>query len=175
MMMEVILTRLRDFSCKNVTFDTCNTARAIGFKDLPPTNRGSCPREAVQTESCMAGGEGSGLYKLDIESALAWLRRELIEMRSQDQALVRQLMDLHAGIQELKLECAEADEEEEEAEEDTEEEGSWDFGSEAGGSGSSVDSSSGEGFYISSLSSRINPPPLGSLPKRAFNRRSSMP
>ncbi|KAJ7999944.1 hypothetical protein DPEC_G00199650 [Dallia pectoralis] len=171
--MEVILTRLRDFSCKDVTFVTYNTAQTIGFRDPPSTNRDSCLREGIQTESCIPGGKCSGLYKLDIESALAWLRRELIEMRSQDQVLVRQLMDLHAGIQELKREYAE---EMEEVEEETEEEGSWDIGSEAGGSVCSICSSLGEGgFYISSLSERSTPPHLGSLPKREFNRRSSVP
>ena len=45
-------------------------------------------------------------------------------MRSQDQVLIRQLMDLHEGIQELKLEYAEAELELEEEEEEEEEESS---------------------------------------------------
>ncbi|KAK6323610.1 hypothetical protein J4Q44_G00059490 [Coregonus suidteri] len=176
-MMEVVLTRLRDFSSKDVSFDACKSTGPVVSRD-PRTTRDPCPVEGLRMEGCMAGGDGSSPYKLDIENALAWLRRELMEMRSQDQALIRQLMDLHAGIQELKLECAEAEEEEEEeVDEETEEEGSWDFGSEAGGSGSSVYSSSGEvGFSISCLSTRMTPPPLGSsLPKRTFSRRSSLP
>lgn len=56
-----------------------------------------------------------------------------MEMRSQDQILIQQLMELHAGIQELKLECAEAEEGQEEEEEELDEEEevqSWDSGSE---------------------------------------------
>ncbi|XP_070995798.1 glutamate-rich protein 4 [Oncorhynchus clarkii lewisi] len=174
-MMEVVLTRLRDFSSKDATFDACKSTVPVVSGD-PRTIRDPCPEEGLRMAGCMAGVQSSSTYKLDIESALAWLRRELMEMRSQDQALIRQLMDLHAGIQELKLECAEAEEEEEEDDE-TEEEGSWDFGSEAGGSGSSVYSSSGEvGFSISCLSTRMTPPPLGSsLPRRTSSRRSSLP
>ncbi|XP_023831542.1 protein FAM167A-like [Salvelinus sp. IW2-2015] len=51
--------------------------------------------------------------KLYIESALAWLHRELMEMQSQDQALIQQLMDPHTAIQELKLESGEEEEKEE--------------------------------------------------------------
>ncbi|XP_019641661.1 PREDICTED: protein FAM167A-like [Branchiostoma belcheri] len=39
----------------------------------------------------------------DIDRALNWLRRELIDMRSQDQALARQLMSLRKEIHRLKL------------------------------------------------------------------------
>ncbi|XP_056404873.1 uncharacterized protein C20orf202 homolog [Hyla sarda] len=35
---------------------------------------------------------------------LSWLRSELSEMRIQDQRLLAQLRDLHAGIQEYRLE-----------------------------------------------------------------------
>lgn len=92
-----------------------------------------------------------------------------MEMRSQDQALIRQLMDLHTGIQELKLDCAEIEGGEEN---EPEEEGCWESGSEGGGS--SVYSSSVEvGLSISCLSSRITPYPHG--PKRLFCRRSSVP
>ncbi|XP_023667550.1 uncharacterized protein [Paramormyrops kingsleyae] len=125
--MEVVLTRLRDFSRKTATFE-----------DFKPTAVMS--DRASQREHDLARGgqfvdEDGGPCQLDIESALAWLRRELMEMRSQDQILIQQLMELHAGIQELKLECAEAEEELEEEEEeeelDEEEEAkSWDSGSE---------------------------------------------
>lgn len=114
-------------------------------------------------------GEGDA-DRLDIETALAWLRKELMEMRSQDQALIRQLMDLHDGIQELKQECAKATEEEEEVEP------YWDSGSE--GEGSSMSSFSGEMcFYpsICSFATCMSPVPLGYMPKRAFSRRSSVP
>lgn len=90
-----------------------------------------------------------------------------MEMRSQDQALIRQLMELHSGIQELKQELSEEEQEEETDEE--EEEGSyWDSGSERG-SGSIC--SSGEVVF-----SFLKMPhyPLG-LSKRAFSRRSSVP
>ncbi|XP_072771740.1 uncharacterized protein [Nerophis lumbriciformis] len=120
-MMEVVLTRLRDFSCKVTTFDEHEPGAAC----RDPPSRAECPRKG-----CSAG-EGP---KLDIESALAWLRRELIEMRSQDQALVRQLMELHSGIQELKQELSE------EEEDDDEEGNTWDSESEQG----SVYSSCGE-------------------------------
>lgn len=92
-------------------------------------------------------------------------------MRSQDQALIRQLMDLHDGIQELKQECAIAPEEEEE-----EVEPYWDSGSEGGGS--STSSFSGEMcFYpaICSFATCMSPVTLGYMPKRAFSRRSSVP
>ncbi|XP_070534040.1 protein FAM167A-like [Ptychodera flava] len=42
--------------------------------------------------------------KEDIESAIEWLRRELIDMRSQDQSLARQLVQIHREIQRLRLE-----------------------------------------------------------------------
>ncbi|XP_026881240.2 alanine and arginine-rich domain-containing protein-like [Electrophorus electricus] len=155
--MEVVLTRLRDFSCKEATFDD---------RDRPAAE-----------EVCRVGSlspHHSG--RLDIESALAWLRRELMEMRSQDQVLIRQLMDLHAGIQELKQEYVlDNGEEEEEAVPEEEEEPCWDSGSEAGGSSSS--SYSGESslypsvyplFHISALHFSFQP-------KRAFSRRSSVP
>ncbi|XP_056256247.1 protein FAM167A-like [Seriola aureovittata] len=161
-MMEVVLTRLRDFSCKTSTFDDCK-----------PAGQTSCREPRTRTdhrrEGCTAGGEGT---KLDIESALAWLRRELMEMRSQDQALIRQLMELHSGIQELKQELSEEEQEEETDEE--EEEGSyWDSESEQGSG--SVYSSSGEaGFSISYL--KMSPPlRSGVSSKKAFSRRSSVP
>lgn len=97
-------------------------------------------------------------------------------MRSQDQALIRQLMELHSGIQELKQELSEEEQEEEtdEKEAEEEEEGSyWDSESDRGSG--SVYSDSGEvGFPISC---RKMPPPLysGVLSKTAFSRRSSVP
>ncbi|GAA6222886.1 protein FAM167A-like [Lates japonicus] len=159
-MMDVVLTRLRDFSCKTSTFD-----------DREPAGRSPCRDPWTRTdplrEECTAGGERN---KVDIESALAWLRRELMEMRSQDQALIRQLMELHSGIQELKQELSE-EEQEEETDEEEEEGSCWDSESEQG-SGSVY---SGEaGFSISFLKM---PLPLysGVLSKRALSRRSSVP
>uniref|UniRef100_A0AAR2JQ48 Uncharacterized protein n=1 Tax=Pygocentrus nattereri TaxID=42514 RepID=A0AAR2JQ48_PYGNA len=152
--MEVVLTRLRDFSCKEATFNDCKAA--VMFREQPATE-----------DACRTAG------RLDIESALAWLRRELMEMRSQDQALIRQLMDLHEGIQELKQECAVEYEEEEE--QDVDEEPCWDSGSETGGS--SASSYSGEMCFYPSIYSpfHTSPLPVGFLPKRAFSRRSSVP
>ncbi|XP_062265219.1 potassium voltage-gated channel subfamily A member 4-like [Platichthys flesus] len=164
-MMEVVLTRLRDFSCKTSTF---NGGEGAG--------QSACRETRTRTEHLRdtAGGEGS---KMDIESALAWLRRELMEMRSQDQALIRQLMELHSGIQELKQELSEEEEEEEETDEDEEEGSYWGSESEqgSGSSSGSVYSSSGE--VGSSTSFLKIPPPLYNrkLSKRAFSRRSSMP
>ncbi|KAL7830505.1 hypothetical protein SRHO_G00316320 [Serrasalmus rhombeus] len=159
--MEVVLTRLRDFSCKEATFNDCKAA--VMFREQPATE------DACRTASMDRDHTG----RLDIESALAWLRRELMEMRSQDQALIRQLMDLHEGIQELKQECAVEYEEEEE--QDVDEEPCWDSGSETGGS--SASSYSGEMCFYPSIYSpfHTSPLPVGFLPKRAFSRRSSVP
>uniref|UniRef100_A0A3Q1FWQ0 Si:ch211-153f2.7 n=1 Tax=Acanthochromis polyacanthus TaxID=80966 RepID=A0A3Q1FWQ0_9TELE len=83
--MDVVLTRLKDFSCRTPSF-----------------SEAAVPRES-RTGGC----------RLDLESSLAWLRREL-ELRSLDQVLIRQLMELNSGIQELKMELSEEDEEDEE-------------------------------------------------------------
>ncbi|KAJ8267671.1 hypothetical protein COCON_G00128430 [Conger conger] len=165
--MELVLTRLRDFSCKAATFNDRKSAEMTICREA---QRDNCAANGSQRETCLAG-EGSPT-QLDIESALAWLRRELMEMRSQDQVLIQKLMDLHMGIQELKLECAEAEEEEE-----AELEG-WDSGSEAGSS--SEYSSSGEVRFAGSLSATSMPPPFllyhsRSLPRQHFSRRSSVP
>lgn len=65
--MEVVLTRLRDFSCKETSFDDCKAA-------------GMCRDHSSSPEVCRgkraAGDGGSG--RLDIETALAWLRKELV-------------------------------------------------------------------------------------------------
>lgn len=61
--MEVVLTQLRDFSCKSPTFDE-------------PAGQSACrgpPRRAERLGEAAEGGR-----KLDIESALAWLRKELV-------------------------------------------------------------------------------------------------
>ena len=69
-----------------------------------------------------------------------------MEMRSQDQALIRQLMELHSGIQELKQELSE-EEQGEETDEEQEQGSYWDSDSE-NGSGS-IYSTSGEMVFIS--------------------------
>ncbi|XP_043922998.1 protein FAM167A-like [Protopterus annectens] len=131
--MELVLTHLKDFSCKSATFnDSSSTA------ELQLFHRNS--------------GEERN-RKLDIESSLAWLKKELMEMRYLDQMLVKQLMELHAGIQELKLEYCDMN----------------DLGSDS--ETDSICSSTGDGcpsplsinstFYVTS--------------RRTFCRRSSMP
>uniref|UniRef100_A0A3Q2XL03 Protein FAM167A-like n=2 Tax=Hippocampus comes TaxID=109280 RepID=A0A3Q2XL03_HIPCM len=155
--MEVVLTRLRDFTCKAATFDACTPAGVC----RDPRSRLDCPRNGV------AAGEEN---KLDIESALAWLRRELMEMRSQDQVLIRQLMELHSGIQELKQELSE--EEEEAKEEELNEEGSsWYSESEQG----SVYSSSGEELSPFPFSKKPWCLHSTSFAGKSFSRRSSLP
>ena len=75
--MEVVLTRLRDFSCKEATFDTCKSAAALPHRD-------------VESRGCLAGEEPRGdsppreshTHRLDIETALAWLRKELVRPHS---------------------------------------------------------------------------------------------
>ncbi|KAG8567204.1 hypothetical protein GDO81_013537 [Engystomops pustulosus] len=42
--------------------------------------------------------------EMPLEPALSWLRRELSEMRIQDQRLLAQLRNLHAMIREYRLE-----------------------------------------------------------------------
>ena len=73
-MTEMVLTRLRDFSCRVATFD--EPAGSGVCRD--PRTRDSSPGEGVPKVGCPTGG-GSP-YGLDIESALAWLRRELVSL-----------------------------------------------------------------------------------------------
>lgn len=94
-----------------------------------------------------------------------------MELRSQDQALIRQLMELHSGIQELKQELSEEEETDEDEEED--EEGACYWNSESDGGSGSIYCSLGE-----SGTSFLNMRPLRytsvSL-KKAFSRRGSAP
>lgn len=161
--MEVVLTRLRDFSCKTSTFDDGKLAEQSAWRDPQIQND-------HLREGCTAGGEGT---KLDIESALAWLRRELMEMRSQDQALIRQLMELHSGIQELKQELSEEEEEEEDSDEDEHKGSYWDSESEQG-SGSFY-SNSREMVFNTSCQKMPRPFYTEGFPERVFYRRSSVP
>ncbi|TRZ01699.1 hypothetical protein DNTS_003585 [Danionella cerebrum] len=141
--MDVVLCKLRDFSSREMSLHECGA-------ELERVRLGNGRRD---------GGQ------MDLESALAWLRRELMLLRSQDQALIRQLMDLHQGIQELRQEC-------EVATKDDEDEAGWFSGSE--GAGSSISScSSGEMSICPPLSSisYLRPASL----RRGFGRRSSVP
>lgn len=191
--MEVVLTRLRDFSSREATFGTCKS-HAAALPRRATRNGQPLPDQELREDG---SHQETNNHRLDIGTALAWLRKELIEMRSQDQVLIRQLMDLHTGIQELKLECAEAElelaEEEQESEEDEYEEeySCWELASDADASGSnsrrstsSALTDSGESnVYLSSTSS-FTPPfhmptPSYSLfayrPKQHILRRNSLP
>lgn len=156
--MEVVLTQLRDFSCKSPTFD-----------DREPAGQSVC-RGPPRRAECL-GEAAEGGRKLDIESALAWLRKELMELRSQDQALIRQLMELHSGIQELKQELSEEEETDEDGEEDEEGACYWDSESD-GGSGSIYCSSGETGTSFLNMRPRRY---TSVSSKKVFSRRSSVP
>ncbi|MBN3284987.1 F167A protein, partial [Polyodon spathula] len=133
--MELVLTRLKDFSLKSATFNDCKSAEIPSFRNSQDDE------------------EESRQQKLDIESALAWLRKELMEMRSQDQMLIKQLMELHNGIQELKQECTD---------------------------GNDVDSESDTEDSIYSSSGDVCPSPFSATAlyistRKTSSRRSSMP
>ncbi|XP_020928490.1 protein FAM167A [Sus scrofa] len=72
---------------------------------LPPRAPGQHPppnRRASQDDEPQATGRLEGFESID--EALAWLRKELTEMRLQDQQLARQLMRLRSDIHKLKIE-----------------------------------------------------------------------
>lgn len=154
-MMEVVLNRLKDFSCKTSTFECKAAAGTVGrrWQDIPSG-----------AEPFRAAGPAAAGGRLDIENALAWLRTELMEMRFQDQALIRQLMELHSGIQQLKQELAEEAEEEVSGERTGSE---WD--SDSDHSSSSQYSSSGE---VSCLNTPVK---IYTRGFRTETRRSSVP
>lgn len=68
--MEVVLTRLRDFSCREASFEDYKAA--VIFREQPLTEE----TYRKQREKCVRAG------RLDIESALAWLRRELVRCKT---------------------------------------------------------------------------------------------
>ncbi|XP_036096620.1 protein FAM167A [Molossus molossus] len=63
----------------------------------PPPSEGASQDEATQPTGKLEGFE-------NIDEAIAWLRKELMEMRLQDQQLARQLMRLRSDINKLKIE-----------------------------------------------------------------------
>ncbi|CAO2591292.1 Protein FAM167A [Lemmus lemmus] len=63
---------------------------------LPP------PRSASRGDGPLTTGKLEGFRSID--EAIAWLRKELAEMRLQDQQLARQLMRLRGDINKLKIE-----------------------------------------------------------------------
>ncbi|XP_078664955.1 protein FAM167A-like [Branchiostoma floridae x Branchiostoma belcheri] len=103
--MEVITRRLEEFTSRPPSFESSPEA-------LTAVRRPWLPEPAAEHEPavpCLNGPVSPADTSMEnrkggIESALAWLRKELLEMRSQDQALIQQLMKLHVGIQELKAE-----------------------------------------------------------------------
>lgn len=60
--MEVVLTRLRDFSCKDTSFDNCTSAVR-------------CRDSSTDQKVCRGERDAD---RLDIENSLAWLRKELV-------------------------------------------------------------------------------------------------
>ncbi|XP_047430311.1 protein FAM167A [Mugil cephalus] len=71
-----------------------------------PERKPVTPRKAVANSDVIQCKLSSGVLKgfKNIDEALAWLRRELTEMRLQDQQLARQLMRLRSDINKLKIE-----------------------------------------------------------------------
>ncbi|XP_034384315.1 protein FAM167A isoform X2 [Cyclopterus lumpus] len=75
---------------------------------------GKCPIQVEPEGRVVGKSDGiqcklpSGVLKgfENIDEALSWLRRELTDMRLQDQQLARQLMRLRSDIHELKIEQA---------------------------------------------------------------------
>lgn len=94
-----------------------------------------------------------------------------MELRSQDQALIRQLMELHSGIQELKQELSEEEETDEDEEEDEEGACYWDSESD-GGSGSICCSPRETGTSFLNVRPRRY---TSFSSKKRFSRRSSVP
>ncbi|XP_051886923.1 uncharacterized protein LOC127578682 [Pristis pectinata] len=91
--MDLVLSKLKDFSCKPTRF-----ADWDGRDSQPGLyKRQSCPD--------IGWDPHSKRQRVDLEKALDRLKSELMEMRSQNQSLVKQLMELHEGIQDLKQEC----------------------------------------------------------------------
>lgn len=136
-------------------------------------SRWATPAQLSQDGALLGGKESP--VSCFFPSVSHWLKRRVLcvqmEMRSQDQALIRQLMELHSGIQELKQELSE--EEQEDTDEEEEEGSYWDSESEQGSG--SVYSSSGEVGWSISCPKAPQPRYMRALPRRAFYRRSSVP
>lgn len=92
-------------------------------------------------------------------------------MRTQDQALIRQMMVLHSGIQELKQELSEEEEEGPDQDEGEDMAHFWDSGSEEGLS-QSFWSSAGS-FNVPSW--KTQPVQVDLASPSLFSRRSSLP
>ncbi|XP_078410980.1 uncharacterized protein LOC144688381 [Cetorhinus maximus] len=86
--MELLLTRLKDFSSKPNRF----------------ADGGGSSSQPGQSCSGIEWDPQGKRQRIDMEKALVWLKSELTEMRFQNQTLVKRLLELHIGIQELKKE-----------------------------------------------------------------------
>ncbi|XP_078092308.1 uncharacterized protein LOC144508344 [Mustelus asterias] len=90
--MQLMLTKLKEFSSK-----------ANRFAD----GRGRSSQAGLCKAQSSPGIDWKPQGKrqtIDMEKALEWLKWELTEMRFQNQTMVKQLLELHNGIQELKKE-----------------------------------------------------------------------
>ncbi|XP_038659682.1 protein FAM167A-like isoform X1 [Scyliorhinus canicula] len=91
--MEPLLSKLRDFSAKSSRF-------AGGRGRGGPA--GLCVgQDGPGMDWQPQEGRRQGLH---MDRALDWLRCQLTEMRFQNQTMVKQLLEIHTGIQELKKE-----------------------------------------------------------------------
>lgn len=70
----------------------------------PRETRQHPPPSASARQEAGAGATGKLEGFKNIDEAIAWLRKELTEMRLQDQQLARQLMRLRSDINKLKIE-----------------------------------------------------------------------
>ena len=75
-MTEAVLTLLRDFSAKTDSFDGRKPSGQLGLPEPDPGALRGQPREGPSDRGRAEGGEIP--CSLDIESALAWLRWELV-------------------------------------------------------------------------------------------------
>ncbi|KAM6355103.1 F167A protein, partial [Podargus strigoides] len=75
-----------------------NTGETVPLRKVQLHLNGSSAQDKVTLTSGRIGGFES------IDEALTWLRKELAEMRLQDQQLARQLMRLRSDINKLKIE-----------------------------------------------------------------------
>ncbi|XP_040089627.1 protein FAM167A [Oryx dammah] len=71
--------------------------RTRALRPHPPPNGSATRDDGAQPTGKLEGFES-------IDEAIAWLRKELMEMRLQDQQLARQLMRLRSDIHKLKIE-----------------------------------------------------------------------
>lgn len=80
--------------------------RGKSLIQVEPEGKGVTPKETVVNSDVFQCKLPSGVLKGfgNIDEALSWLRRELTDMRLQDQQLARQLMRLRNDINKLKIE-----------------------------------------------------------------------